>query len=232
MWYLWLLLELRQSHVFTTSSVASSRGKLNTPPICVITLSLHQTTWLASWGSGGLLGAAGCCSPGVMVRWHCDGGLCAVLHAGPRMHHHSACRRWPQGESCTLLLSPLLMLQCNTAVYLRKQFLFVTVLFNGYAIINKRSKLLEISYAVNHLPWMLGSVTHMCKKDVTKNYQTIKCGIRSSLCRENLTGLGASVEGQLDSLSMQPFIMQRLIIILRLLISHWHIAFLNVSRNS
>lgn len=47
-----------------------------------------------------------------------------------------------------------------------------------------------------------------------------------------LHGLTASVEGQSDSLSMQPFIMQRLIIISCLLISHWHIAFLNVSTNS
>lgn len=38
--------------------------------------------------------------------------------------------------------------------------------------------------------------------------------------QEYLTGPGASVEGQPDSLSMQPFIMQRLIIISRSLISH------------
>lgn len=38
--------------------------------------------------------------------------------------------------------------------------------------------------------------------------------------QEYLTVLVASVEGQSDSLSMQPFIMQRLIIISRSLISH------------
>lgn len=141
MWYLWLLLELRQSHVFTTSSGASSRGKLNTPPICVITLSLHQITWLASWGSGGLLGAAGCCSPRVMVRWHCDGGLCAVLHAGPRMHHHSACRRWPQGESCTLLLSPFAHVTVQHCSLLKKTFLIRNSSFHGHGVINMRSVL-------------------------------------------------------------------------------------------
>lgn len=55
--------------------------------------------------------------------------------------------------------------------------------------------------------------------DVTKNYQTIKWDKEQPM-QEHLTGLRASVEGQSDSLSMQPFIMQRLIIISRLLISH------------
>lgn len=62
-----------------------------------------------------------------------------------------------------------------------------------------------------------------------KNYKSIKWVGCAAVW---LHGLTASVEGQSDSLSMQPFIMQRLIIISCLLISHWHIAFLNVSTNS
>lgn len=73
---------------------------------------------------------AGRYSPWVMVRWHCDGGLCAVPHAGPRMHHHSACWRWPQGESSSLLLSPFTYVMTVAVQFPSKKYCFgVTVLF-------------------------------------------------------------------------------------------------------
>lgn len=149
---------------------------------------------ISSWGSGGgLLGAAGRRSPQVMVRWHCDGGLCAVLHTGPRMHHHSACWRWPQGESCSLLLSPLTYVKSGALQFpFQKILLIGSTSFLGHAIINMGSDLFgnRLYCELHHRAWIChiqvcvpkdGDLYSGCKKNkiITKPLS----GIRSSLCR-------------------------------------------------
>lgn len=153
-----------------------------------------------------------------------------------------------QGQGCTIIQPPgdglrvnhvlycsalSLILPCSTAVCFQMYHLLLTLPF--FDILKLQKELFE-----NGLLWISrtlgGGICHMHEHkdkiftaDVQKNYKPVKW---VGCAAVRLYGLTASVEGQSDSLSMQPFIMQRLIIISCLLISHWHIAFLNVSTNS
>lgn len=128
-----------QSCVFTTSSVVSSRGKLNTPTICVITLSLHQITWLASWGSGG--GLLWCGWPlqslgnGPVALWW------RVVCCPPCRAKDAPSFSLPEMALGWIVFFTAQMLECSTAVSFEEILLIGNTFFLGHAIINMGSEL-------------------------------------------------------------------------------------------